>query len=275
MVTAAPSAVLKAGDCRAEMGRLAEKSIGVVVTSPPYNIGAGYGLYEDKRPAQDYLDWMDAVMADVHRVLKEDGSFFLNVGGTPQNPWTPWDVAQRARRLFVLQNQIVWVKSIAIPRVARGAGPDRDLAFGHYKPLRSERFLHGAHEFVFHFTKTGRVPLDRLAVGVPYQDKSNIGRWDKEQDRRCRGNVWFVPYKTIQSRKLDRPHPAAFPVALVDMCLKLHGVKRAGTVMDPFMGLGSTGVAAGRLGLPFVGFDIDPTYVSEAKRWIENEGVAV
>ena len=100
--------------------------------------------------------------------------------------------------------------------------------FGHFKPINSPRFLNDCHEYVFHFTKSGRVELNRLALGVPYQDKSNIARWSHTggKDLRCRGNTWFVPYETIQSREKERPHPATFPVQLAEWCIKLHGVSR-------------------------------------------------
>ena len=94
--------------------------------------------------------------------------------------------------------------------------------FGHFKPINSPRFLNDCHEYVFHFTKSGRVELNRLALGVPYQDKSNIARWRHTQgdDLRCRGNTWFVPYETIQRREKERPHPATFPVQLAEWCIK-------------------------------------------------------
>ncbi|HEU4985159.1 MAG TPA: site-specific DNA-methyltransferase, partial [Nitrososphaera sp.] len=89
-----------------------------------------------------------------------------------------------------------------------------------------------------------------------------IGRWKgAKQDRRDRGNTWFIPYETIQSRK-DRPHPATFPVKLPEMCIMLHG--RAGLVADPFTGIGSTALAAKKLGISFIGFEIDRSYLDEA-----------
>src|SRR5207253_1700258 len=134
-----------------------------------------------------------------------------------------------------------------------------------YKPINSERFLHDCHEFVFHFTPKGSTPLRRQAIGVKYQDKSNVGRWRAAaDDLRCRGNTWFIPYDTIQSRDKDRPHPATFPSRLPEMCLRLHGVDRIKTVADPFLGLGSTAVACAQLGLNFVGIEMDERYLSEA-----------
>ena len=146
--------------------------------------------------------------------------------------------------------------------------------FGHFKPINSKRFLNDCHEYVFHFTKSGRVELSRLALGVPYQDKSNIARWShsRGKDLRCRGNTWFVPYQTIQSREKERPHPATFPVQLAEWCIKLHGVSRIETMLDPFVGIGNSAVAAQLFQVRrFIGFEIDETYLAEAKRRIVND----
>jgi len=241
----------------------------VVVTSPPYNRGIAYGRYDDRRPRREYVAWMGRVADAVHAALGPDGSFFLNLGGSPKDPWLPFDVAQEIRKRFVLQNVIHWVKSIAIERAFAGATAHLtgDIAVGHYKPVPSRRFLHGAHEYVFHFTHRGDVPLDRLAIGVPYQDKSNIARWrGGGGDLRCRGNTWFLPYATIRQRATDRPHPATFPPELPERCYRLHGLRRIRLAVDPFVGLGASAVAAARLGLPFIGFDIDEEYLSTAAR---------
>jgi site-specific DNA-methyltransferase (adenine-specific) len=244
----------------------------VVVTSPPYNRGVAYGRYDDRRPREEYLAWIGRVADAVRAALSPNGSFFLNLGGSPTDPWLPLDVAQEVRQRFVLQNVIHWVKSIAIERALAGHTPHLtgDIAVGHYKPVPSRRFLHGAHEYVFHFTHRGDVVLDRLAVGVPYQDKSNIARWrGARRDIRCRGNTWFLPYATIRRRGTDRPHPATFPPELPEWCYRLHGLGQIRLAVDPFVGLGASAVAAGRLGLPFVGFDVDEQYLSTAARRVE------
>ena len=156
-------------------------------------------------------------MAAVARLLTPQGSLFLNVGAKPTEPWTALDVAQAARPHLRLQNILHWIESIAIEAEAAGArsGLDHDLAIGHYKPINSTRFLNDCHEFVFHFTPEGVTRLDRLALGVKYQDASNVTRWRAASSgRRCRGNTWFIPYETIQNREKDRPHPATFPSRL-------------------------------------------------------------
>jgi site-specific DNA-methyltransferase (adenine-specific) len=250
-------------------------SIDVIVTSPPYNLGVEYRTYQDALPQAEYLSWTHAWVAAAARVLSPEGSLFLNVGARPSDPWTALDVAQAVRAHLRLQNIIHWVKSIAIAKDAAGlsAGLTRDLAVGHYKPINSDRFLNDCHEFIFHFTPAGNTRLDRLALGVPYQDPSNIARWRAAGDGvRCRGNTWFIPYETIQRRERDRPHPATFPVRLPQQCLRLHGLSRIRTVMDPFTGLGSTAVASARLGVDFIGSDLDEAYLAEAVERTRQEG---
>src|SRR5213594_1686126 len=204
----------------------------------------------------------------------------------------PHEIAIELRDLFVLQNTIHWIKSIAIEdrcsrppvgdtaqshRTPRSAATHREAAttlrsFGHFKPINSKRFLNDCHEYVFHFTKSGRVELNRLALGVPYQDKSNIARWShtRGKDQRCRGNTWFIPYKTIQSREKERPHPATFPVQLAEWCIKLHAISSVKTMLDPFLGIGNSAIAAKNCDVPkFIGFEIDKTYLAEARRRLQ------
>lgn len=250
------------------------RTLDVVVTSPPYNLGQAYARYRDRRPRPEYLAWMGDLADSVERGLRPNGSFFLNIGSPPRDPWLAWDVAREVGQRFRLQNVIHWVKSIAIDRrmVGRAARLDRDLALGHYRPVGSDRYVHSAHEYVFHFTRTGSVPIDRLAVGVAYQDDSNVARWGGGRERRrCRGNTWFLPYATIQQRSRDRPHPATFPPELPEWCVRLHGLGRVRRWADPFVGIGSSAVAAVRLGRPFFGFDIDPGYLAVARQRVRSE----
>jgi site-specific DNA-methyltransferase (adenine-specific) len=241
--------------------------IDVVVTSPPYNLGIEYRSYDDGRPRWEYLQWTAEWVQAVAAALAPQGSLFLNVGAKPTDPWTALDVAQTVRQHLQLQNLIHWIKSITIEAEAAGArsGLTDDLSVGHYKPINSDRFLHDCQEFVFHFSHDAHTAIDRLALGVKYQDKSNVARWQRAGGgTRCRGNAWFIPYETIQSRDRDRPHPATFPSRLPEYCIKLHGLSRLRVVMDPFLGLGSTAVAAARLGVGFVGIEMDEHYLREA-----------
>jgi site-specific DNA-methyltransferase (adenine-specific) len=245
------------GDCQDVFGRLPGSSVDAIVTSPPYNLGIRYRTYDDAMPRDHYLEWTGQWVRGAARTLSPAGSLFLNVGAKPTDPWTALDIAQAVRPHLQLQNTIHWIKSIAIDR--------KKLAVGHYKPINSRRFVHDCHEFVFHFTPDGQTPLEREAIGVEYQDKSNVSRWRQAaNDVRCRGNTWFIPYETIQSREKDRPHPATFPPRLPEMCLRLHGLSRLKVVADPFLGLGSTAVACARLGVSFIGVELDEGYLEEA-----------
>jgi site-specific DNA-methyltransferase (adenine-specific) len=255
------------GDALDVLEQLGANVVDAMVTSPPYNLGIRYRTYDDTMPREQYLKWSSEWLCRAARALTAQGSLFLNVGAKPTDPWTALDVAQAARTHLQLQNTIHWIKSIAIEKSLAGARANLqdDLAVGHYKPINSRRFLHDCHEFVFHFSPHGDTPLDRQAVGVRYQDRSNVGRWrGAASGVRCRGNTWFIPYDTIQSRDKDRPHPATFPPKLPEMCLRLHGLDRIRLVADPFLGLGSTAVACVQLGLSFVGIEMDEGYLEEA-----------
>ena len=260
-------------DCVEGMRELLEPgSIDVVVTSPPYNLGITYGSYDDTVPRDEYLNWIGVWGEVVEVALSRGGSLFLNVAGKPSEPWGPFEVLERLRDRFVLQNTIHWIKSIAIDAdlVGAASGVSQNLAVGHYKPINSKRYVNDCHEYIFHLTKAGDVELDRRAIGVEYQDKSNVTRWEAAKgDLRCRGNTWFVPYRTIQSRDRERPHPATFPVRIPMMCIRLHGVERVRRVLDPFLGLGHSALACKALGLAFVGFELDAGYFADACRSIE------
>ena len=237
------------GDCVLALRKLPDACLDVVMTSPPYNIGLDYGKsYDDSMKRDQYLAWLEEIFIEIVRVLKPKGSFFLNVGGTLKDPNVPYQVLGVAQRHFVLQNNIIWVKSITVG----------ESSTGHFKPVSSPRFLNNCFEHVFHLTKEGDALLDRLAIGVKFADQSNATRWKHGRDKRCRGNTWFVPYDTITSKKQKKKHPAIFPRALVENCLKLHG--GFGTVLDPFSGIGTTSIAAAELGWNSIGIEIDRSW---------------
>lgn len=254
------------------MQAMPQGSIDLVVTSPPYNLGIDYSSYKDKKSSEDYLAWCTEWATEIRRVLAEDGSFFLNVGGSAKNPLLPHQLLLTlcTPELFVLQNTFHWIKSISIETRAGD-----QISAGHFKPINSKRYVNDCHEYVFHFTKSGTVPLDRRAAGVPYADKSNIKRWAHTggSDQRCRGNNWFIPYETIMSRDKERPHPASFPPALVEQCIQIHGHGTETRLLDPFLGIGSAALAAKNKGIAsFTGFEIDAGYLDVAKSRL-TEGV--
>jgi len=246
------------GDSLVVLSDMRPESVDVVCTSPVYNLGIKYNEYKDNLSHKDYLTWIHKIFSRTFEIMKPEASFFLNVGFSNADPWIAIDVANEARKFFTLQNNLCWVKSISIG----------ESTHGHFKPIQSKRYLNGNWEHIFHFTKTGSVTLDRLSVGVPYKDKSNIKRWKHTEgrDRRCKGNTWFIPNSTIQSKTEKGNHPAVFPIELPLNCIKLHGLSSDMVVIDPFMGVGTTLQACQILDVAGVGIDIDSVYCEEAKK---------
>lgn len=245
-------------DCIEGMKKL-DTRFDVIITSPPYNFNIAYNIYKDNLPQHTYYEKIREWSCVARECLADDGSLFLNIGSRPTSPILPFTVAgilTSPEGGFVLQNTFHWIKSIVIDDVCN---------VGHFKPINSKRFVNNCHEYIFHLTKTGYVELDRLAIGAEYKDKSNETRWGGN-DKRCRGNVWFIPYPTAQSKK---KHPAMFPPQLPEMCMKIHGLDRINRVLDPFTGAGNTAVACVNLEKDFVGFEIDKDYCNLARCAIE------
>jgi site-specific DNA-methyltransferase (adenine-specific) len=254
------------GDCLQVLPTLPAASCDLVVTSPPYNLGIAYKSFKDTASREEFLAWCRQWAAELKRVMTDDASFFLNVGAAPANPLMPHQLilalTDGPNPLFTLQNTFHWIKSISIE-----TRTGEQISAGHFKPINSKRFVNDCHEYVFHLTKSGVVELNRRAAGVPYQDKSNIARWGHTggEDLRCRGNTWFIPYETIQSRDKERPHPATFPVALVEQCIRLHGKGFDTRLLDPFLGIGTSAIAAQRQKLAaFTGIELDSHYLEAA-----------
>lgn len=209
------------GDCLEIMRKMPSGSVDLILTSPPYNIGMKYRSAGDSRPRTEYLDWMEKIAVEIRRLLQPDGALFLNLGSTSTDPWIVDDVGGRFRRHLILQNRIAWIKSVSVG----------GRTHGHFKPLNSRRFLNRTYEEVLHWSIRGDLEIDRLAIGVPYEDKGNLSRWRHAMaDLRCAGNCWHIPYKTVRNGAGKFHHPAAYPVELARRCLKLHG--RKGVVLD-------------------------------------------
>jgi site-specific DNA-methyltransferase (adenine-specific) len=151
-----------------------------------------------------------------------------------------------------IQATIVWAKSVHVG----------GKTFGHFKPVNSDKYLNNCHEFILHLVnKNTKVAIDKLAIGVPFEDKTNITRFrgNAGSDVRCRGNVWFVPHVTRTKKLL---HPATYSVELATMMIKY--IATSEVICDPFVGSGTTAVAALKLKLPFMGCDISKKYIDAA-----------
>ena len=227
------------GDAIEVMRDLHSNSYGAVVTSPPYNIGVDYGVYDDKISAQDYFDFTAGWVEQAVRVAPV---VVVNFGAPTSSAMNLARFMCAVSEVAVVQSHIIWVKHIS----------SDEWSHGHFKPVNSERYLTNVHESVFIVSRRGDFKLDKLSVGVPFKDKSNIERFASNKgDVRCRGNVWYVPYETRQSKKA---HPATYPLKLAEMMIKIVGTP--GRVLDPFYGEGTTAEAAAKLGVACDGIDL-------------------
>jgi site-specific DNA-methyltransferase (adenine-specific) len=231
-------------DCIEAMQSLPAESVDCIITSPPYNWGKDYQEVSDSLPWPEYWALMEAAGRETLRLASVEGVLFLQVGSKGELPWHSVNIAQCYERAgWVLQKRIVWQKATEDGR-------------GHFTPITSDRFLNVTHEDLFLFSRDGEARLDRLAIGVPYTDKTNTKRWKHGRKTRCRGDVWFIPHKTICSRKEQRDgHGATFPEELVERCLKLVARGRRLQVLDPFCGRGTVPVVACRMGHEAIGME--------------------
>lgn len=231
------------------------------VFSPPYKTKDGYSS-----------SLMAALGRLLARVMKPSTRMFMDFGQLREGFWRPLYAAMHlaAGRLdriddqesYVLQpgQTIAWVKSMAID------GPVR----GHCTPLNSAKTLNYGWEYVFTLWKGPVEPdMDKLAVGVPYADKTNLtrGTRGKNGDLRCAGDAWFIPYKTTGATT-KKSHVYEFPEELVERCFKVAGMRPGMTIYEPFLGGGTTAVVAKRMGLNVYATERDPATVEAAiDRW--------
>ena len=137
------------------MAKQKNNSINCVITSPPYNLGIKYSNYKDNLSREKYLKWIKQVSSEIYRILDDKGHFFLNMGSSNKDPYISMDVCMELRKKFILQNHFIWVKHIAV----------NDFGYGQYKPISSDRYVSNTTEDIFHFTKDGKIPVDRTAIG--------------------------------------------------------------------------------------------------------------
>jgi site-specific DNA-methyltransferase (adenine-specific) len=244
-------------DCLKGLSKMESGEVDVIVTSPPYNINKDYNEYQDNMDEFEYLEWIGNVADELKRVLDKEGSLFLNLGDNPSDELRAFEIVKQFD--MCVQNTIHWVKHIDISMEDNPEG--ENINIGNYQPINSDRYLHNSHEYIFHLTKNGNVEIDKEANGVEYSDKSNIDRWESSTEKRGRGNIWFIPYTTVSSSK---SHPASFPNKLPKMCIKMHGVEKCESVLDPFAGVGSTLIASKELSINSIGFEIDEEYTKIA-----------
>lgn len=273
---------------------LADESVQTVVTSPPYwglrdygNQDRGIGL-EDSPAA--WVDAMVDVFREVWRVLRTDGTAWLNVGDAYAStgylnparlPIKPKDLIGLPWRLafalqadgWYLRSEIIWAKPNPMPESVRD------------RPTK-------AHEQVFLLSKSSQYYYDHDAVRLPnsqWSINALKGRWQRKERQQaperndsgdCAGanyasmvnpaganlrSVWDIPTHSYADA-----HFATFPPRLVEPCIKA-GSAEGDVVLDPFAGSGTTGVVARKLVRRFVGLELNPDYCAMAERRIARE----
>lgn len=223
------------GDNKDILKSMEDNSIDLIITSPPYKDRDGFSYA-----------FMRDVFRELYRVQKENTLFFLNFGALAEDKFRPYATCKIAMDCgFKLNDTIVWVKN-------------------HYKPIQGKRRVNNLTEFIFVLYK-GKMPLlNRLAIGVPYVDKTNANRFNKGLDLHCAGNVWYINYETINSSE-EKLHNDRFPEELPNRCIKLSGLKD-GTVIDPFSGSGTVGVSAKKHGLNYIGIEKNIEHFETSKK---------
>lgn len=231
-----------------EMDDIMDDSIDVIVTSPPYNRKKTYQgdngeIYNDAKPENEYLSFLTRVWKECYKKAASKCVFFLNIGDSAADQGLSEKVALTMEDAGWTRIQdIAWIKSI--------------YGMGHYTPSGGDKRLNNIWEHIFVFVKDKKsYLLDPKAIGIPFADKSNIGRYG-DSDLRDAGNVFHVTYDQTTGATIKKGHEAPFPLGLPYKCIKL--VPNAQRVLDPFLGTGTTLAAAACLGKMGYGYEKYP-----------------
>ena len=264
------------GDCSESLKKLDDKSVNTCITSPPY-----WGLRdyngEDKQlgmedTPEEFISNLVDVFREVKRVLRDDGTVWLNLGDTycgtghKGNYTDPKHKEGRNGQKIALNNKIDGLKSkdlVGIPwRVALALQQDgwylrQDIIW--HKPNTMPESVKDrctkAHEYIFLLSKNKKYYYDYEAI----KEDAVIGK------KRNKRSVWTVPTKPFKGA-----HFATFPMDLIEPCV-LAGCPEGGTVLDPFGGSGTTGLVADRNGRNAVLIELNNEYAEMARDRLYND----
>ncbi|MBC8438103.1 MAG: site-specific DNA-methyltransferase [Deltaproteobacteria bacterium] len=263
------------GDCFEKIKDIPNESVDLIFTSPPY-ADRRKKCYEGKS-ADEYVDWFRPLGIEIKRILKPTGSFFLNIkphtNKGERNLYVFDLVCDLKRNVgFMFVDEFSWEKN-AFPGKLKG------------------RFKN-AFEPVYHFTtgNPNQINFNPLACGTPMKEES-IARTYRKQCGAPKSGSGMTGMNTtnIRNLKLARPsnvikvnnvsnqfsdkqlHPATFPEGLVEFFIKSF-TNENDTVLDPFMGSGTTGIVAKKLNRNFIGIELEEQYFEIAKKRIEAPG---
>lgn len=228
------------------MPELPDDCVALMVTSPPYHVGKEY---DSEDSFDDYLALLERVFTETYRVLEPGGRAVVNVANLGRRPYV--NLAAEVTRMmedlkYLPRGEVIWVK-------AKGASSS--CAWGSWRSAANPT-LRDVHEYCLCFSKER---WDRAKRGT-----STISR---EVFLESTLSVWELPAES--ARRVS--HPAPFPVALPKRFIELYTYEDD-LVLDPFIGSGSTGVAAVQSGRRYVGYDVDERYLTTAKHRIAAAG---
>lgn len=250
----APNVLLYKMDCVEFMKKLNFPIMDLTITSPPYNIGKEY---EKKKTIEDYIDWSELWLNKVYALTKSKGAFWINLGyfKVPYKgfavpiPYMLWD-----KTPFYFMQEIVWHYGAGI-RASRIFTPRNEKYLWYVKNSKS---------YVFNLNA-----VRDKNVKYPHQKKN--GKLKCNPNGKNPTNVWSIPKVTTgngRSSKDRTPHPAQFPIEVIDRIVKACSNKE-NIVFDPFLGSGTTAIAALMNNRCIVGCEIKSKYLNIAKRRIE------
>ena len=251
--------VIHVGDAR-DMAHVPDASVALVVTSPPYFAGKEYetALGEGHVPADyiEYLEMLRDVLRESVRTLEPGGRIVVNVANLGRKPYRNLaadvtGILQDDLRLL-LRGEVVWQKQ-------RGASGS--CAWGSYQSPANPVLRDTTERLII--ASKGR--FDRVGRGARRGGDAGRATVPGDEFMEATLDVWEIPAESATRVG----HPAPFPVALVERCLHLFTYD-GDVVLDPFMGSGTTGVAAKRTGRHFVGYDTDGGYVRRARERIDS-----
>lgn len=228
------------------MRELPDNSVALMVTSPPYHVGKEY---DTDVPFDDYLDLLQRVFTETFRVLEPGGRAAVNVANLGRKPYINLVgiVDSMMQEMgFLPRGEIVWVKA---------QGANGSCAFGSWMSA-SNPVLRDVHEMILVYSK-GR--WGRARKGV-----STIS---KEDFLKNTLSVWYMRPESAKSVG----HPAPFPLELPGRLIDLYSFEDD-LILDPFMGAGTTCLAAARRNRRWIGYDTESTYVNAAAARLAKEG---